>query len=290
MKKLIAMLLVLVFAMSLCACGAKTEGNKEGGKDNAETAESAVMSNENVTVEGIYVDSSYTDDDDSSIKMVYVFLNVKATDTNLDIDSSYTKLTINDANTYESTFYKGACDFAPSYYYSSFIEDVYVGNEAKLALTFKVPEGDLTGGKAIKLEDTSIPFEDISFTTDEIVFCDSPENVGEQADPAGYAEAADKYLPADAETEAMVKEQINGYYWEFYVSAGTMVQRQEIEFFAPNEFEVRSSFGANGGTYEITKGYIRVTYSTNNETYNIPYEFVDGEISLDCNAAFSIYE
>lgn len=290
MKKLIAMLLVLVFAMSLCACGAKTEGNKEGGKDNAETAESAVMSNENVTVEGIYVDSSYTDGDDSSIKMVYVFLTVKATDENLVISSNCTYLTVNESNTYDSAFHKYACDFAPSYYYSSFNEDVYVGNEAKLALTFEIPEGDLTGGKTITLENSSFPLEGIEFTTDEIVFCDSPENVGEQADPAGHAEAADKYLPADAETEAMVKEQINGYYWEFFVSAGTMVQRQEIEFFAPNEFEVRSSFGANGGTYEITKGYIRVTYSTNNETYNIPYEFVDGEISLDCNAAFSIYE
>lgn len=289
MKKLIAMLLVLVFALSLCACGAK-EGNKDGDKNNAETAESAVMSNENVTVEGIYVDSSYDDGDDSSIKMVYAFLTVKATDENLVISSNCTYLTVNESNTYDSAFHKYACDFAPSYYYSSFNEDVYVGNEAKLALTFEIPEGDLTGSKTITLENSSFPLEGIEFTTDEIVFCDSPENVGEQADPAGYAEAMDKYLPVDAETEAMVKEQINGYYWEFYVSVGTMVQTHEIEFYDPNEFEVRSSFGANGGTYEITKGYIRVTYSTNNETYNIPYEFADGEILLDCNAAFSIYE
>ena len=31
-------------------------------------------------------------------------------------------------------------------------------------------------------------------------------------------------------------------------------------------------------------------FITHTTTYNIPYEFADGEILLDCNAAFSIYE
>lgn len=289
MKKFIAIGLVLVSLLTLGACGSSS--SKDRKEDSpAASSDSASMSNENTTVEGVYVDSSYADDDNSSLKMVYVFLTVNATDKNLEVDSGYTSLTINDSNSYDSVFYKGACDYMPSYYYSSYIEDVYVGNNIKLALTFKIPEGDLSGGKSIEIEDSSIPFDGIAFTTDDLVFCDNPEKIGEQADPEGYAEYMDKFSPVDAETEEMVKEQMNGYYWEFYVSAGTTLQKREIEFYAPNEFEVRTSLGSNGGTYEITKGYIRVTYSTNNATYNIPYEFVNGELNLDCATAFSIYE
>ena len=124
-----------------------------------------------------------------------------------------------------------------------------------------------------------------------IVFCNNVEELCEKADPTGCAEIKDKFTPADDATVSDVKEQINGYYWTYYVSAGTSVQKQEIEFWDPNNFEVRSSFGANGGTYEITKGYVCVTYSTNNKTYNIPYEFDEtGEILLDCEEAFNIYE
>lgn len=287
MKKLLAIILVLVTVLTLGACGASS---KDGKKEKEEGKESISMSNENVTVEGVYVDSSYTDKDSAALKMVYVFVSVKATDENLKVDSSYTKFTVNESNSYDSIFYKDSCKYMPSYYYSSFIEDVYVGNDIKVALTFKIPEGDLKDSKTIVLTDSSMPFDDIEFTTDEIVFCNSPEEIGEKADPEGYAEMMDKFSPVDAETEKMVKDQINGYYWTFYVSAGTTVQKREIEFSAPNNFEVRASFATNGGTYEITKGYIRVTYPTNNATYDIPYEFVDGEINLDCATAFSIYE
>ena len=62
------------------------------------------------------------------------------------------------------------------------------------------------------------------------------------------------------------------------------------EFMAPNKFEMRTKFGSNGGTYEVKKAFIYVTYSTNNATYKIPYEFKNGELILDCATAFSIYE
>ena len=285
MKKLIAIMLVLSLVFVFAAC--ETDGIKDlvGGGDEAK------MSNDNITIEGVYVDSSYVDEDSDALKMLYVFMEVNAVDENIDVDCAYTTLTINDSNSYDSEFYKGTCKFAPSYYYSSFIEELYVGDSMKLVLTFKVPEGDLEGGKSMVLEDPSMPFDGIEFTTDDIVFCDSAEAVCEQGDPDGYAEEMDKYSPVDADAEAAVKEQLNGYYWTFYVSVGTTVQQQEIEFAAPNEFEMRTDFGSNGGTYEVTKAYIRVTYSTNDMTYDIPYEYDEnGELLLDLNAAFSIYE
>ena len=289
MKKILAALLALVMLASFAACGAKGDSG-EGGNEEETTVAAATNKNDVIEVEGIYVDNSYVDSDSDALKMVYVFVNINATASNLKADSKYTKMTINGANTYDSDFYKDSCTYAPSYYYSSFIEDVYVGDSFKLALTFKVPEGDLKDSKEIVFSDSDLSYEGIKFTTDDIVFCESAKEIGEKADAEGYAEAAAKHSPADEETEKKVKKLLNGYYWTYYVSAGTTVQTQEIEFFSPNEFEVRSNFGSNGGTYEVMNGYIYVTYSTNGRTYMIPYEIKDGDVELDCATAFSIYE
>lgn len=100
-------------AVSLAACGAG-----EGGSSVLPKA--ASNKNDNVEIEGIYVDTSYVDDDNTSLKKVYVFLNLTATDTNLKYDCAYTKMTINDANSYDSDFDKGCCEYAPSYYSTAF--------------------------------------------------------------------------------------------------------------------------------------------------------------------------
>lgn len=280
MKKIIAVLLVLVLSVTLFAC----VSNKDGGASIGET-NATVLSNENVTIDGVYVDSSYTDDDESPLKLVYLFLTVTAKDSNLEVDSNYMKMKINDANVYESEYIPGACDYASSYYYSSYIEDVYVGEEVKLALTFKVPEGDLTGSKAITFEDTAIPVNDLRITTDDLVFCEKSELIFEKADPTGYAAEMDKKAPADDATAKKVKKEINGYYWTFYVNKTTY----EIEFFNGNKFEVRTSLGtAQQGTYTVQKGYIFCTYPDTGYTVEIPYEFKDGEFELDAVSAFDV--
>lgn len=284
MKKVIAILLVLAISMTFFACGT----SKDGGAKGDSKKESTVMKNDTINIDGIYVDKSYVDDE-GPLKMVYLFLTITAKDANVKADCKYTEMKIGD-NTYKSDFYKHACEYAPSYYYSSFIEDVYIGETLKLVMTFKVPEAELTSGKDVTLTDDAMPFDDIKFTTEEIVFCESVEEVCEKGDPEGYAEEIVKHEPADEATVKKVKKEINGYYWTFYVSAGSSVQVQEIEFSSPNKFEMRTNFGSNGGTYEIKNGYIYVTYSTNNQTYKIPYEFEDGEIVLYCEEAFSIYE
>lgn len=292
MKKMLVLLLALVMCFSFAAC--KTKGDTSASPEAEETSKvketEKVTKNDYIEIEGVYVDQSYNDGENSSLKMAYVFLNVKAPDKNCKADCKYAKMTINDTNTYDSDFYKGTCEYAPSYYYSSFVEDVYVGDSLKIVLTFKIPEGDLASGKSIVFSDTDMQFDGIKMSTDDIVFCNSAEEVCEKGDPTGYAEEIEKHSPADATTENNVKELINGYYWTFYVSAGTTIQAHEIEFYAPDKFEVRTNFGSNGGTYEVKKGFIYVTYSTNNATIKIPYELKDGDISLYCESAFSIYE
>ncbi len=278
-----AALLVLSFA----ACGSS------GSNDPEETTAPALP--EHVTVDGMFVDTSYVDSDNDQIKLVYIFMTVKSTGKNLSVDSKYAKLAFPSTNTYESTFIKGACKYAPNYYYSSYLEDVVIGTDIKLAFTFKVPMGELAAGSEFTFEDSSFLEEKITFTTDSIVSCDSKKAVGEKVDAEGAAEVAKKDEPADEATVNKVKEAINGYYFEFYVTVGTKPVKYELEFSAPNNFEIRTyltgSPMGNPGTYEVTNGYIIITYSTNNHSIEIPYEFdEDGEIIAYCADAFNLSE
>lgn len=284
MKKVIAVLLVLVLAVALFACVSNNGGNNNGG-NQGDNAKESVLSNENVSIDGVYVDSSYVVEEGSSLKLVYLFMTVTAKKQNLEIDNKYMKMKVNDANVYESENIPGACDYASSYYYSAYIKDVYVGESVKLALTFKVPEGDLTSGKEITFEDTSIPVDGLKITTDDIVFFEETEQLFEKADPTGYAAEMDKKAPADEATVKKVKKEIDGYYWTFYVNSTTY----ELEFFGGNKFELRTSLGTSKqGTYTVQKGYIFCTYPDTGYTVEVPYEFKDGDFKLDAVSAFDV--
>ncbi len=279
MKKIISVLLTMVMFVCLSACSGETSP-KEPAK---------VMETEQAKIEGVFVDNSYKDDGGKPLKMVYLFLTFKSNEKNFEVDAKYTKLIIGE-NTYESDFYKGSCDFMPSYYYSSFLEEIYVGNESKVALTFKVPEGDLQLGKTVTLSDYDMPVSGLTFLTDDFIMCDSLAEIAKTVDAAGYAEIEKKHAIADDETTKKVQKGLNGYYWTFYVTLGTSLQKHELEFTKPNKFEIRTSYISNTGTYEVHNGYIYLHYTTSDNVVEIPYEFKDGEIELDCDTAFSIYE
>ncbi len=59
-------------------------------------------------------------------------------------------------------------------------------------------------------------------------------------------------------------------------------------------FQLRTRLGGSGttadGTYTIAKEYIICTYPDTGSKVEVPYEFKDGEISLDTTSAFSVYE
>lgn len=288
---LTAMVLCLACLLSFAGCAAAPAADEDDAQatPQEEQAPGKVTATDYVTLDGFFVDNSYVDDDSAALKMVYVFLTINAKDTNLDVDCKYTALKIG-SNSYDSDFYKGSCVYMPAYYYSSFIEDVYVGTEIKLALTFKVPEADLEAGKEVTLSDTSMPLSDLLFSTDDLVACESVEEIGQQVDPTGAAEEIEKHQVADEETTKQVRELMNGYYWSFQIAAGTSIMSNKIEFDDPNNFTVSSSIGSNSGTYEVLNGYIRITYTSNNHSVDIPYEIKDGDVHLSCNEAFSIYE
>lgn len=291
MKKFLVSLLLMAMCFSLVACGGNsaTTENENGDTETAveeASEEKGVLKTDVVEIEGICVDDSYTAEDGSPLKIVYLFYNLNAGDSNLEIDSKYTTMTINDTNSYESEILsKSAAKFMPSYLYSGYINDVYVGSTQKVLATFQIPEGDLTEGKTITLTDTQIPtIEELSFTTDVVKHFASADELAQAMDSEGYAKMMDMRNPADEARTAEVKGLINGYYWDFYVNKTSY----QIEFWADNNFELRTAFGTNGGTYTVQNGYVFCTYSSNGYVVEIPYTIENGKIDLDFTEAFDV--
>jgi len=319
MKKFSAILLLCAFLLSATACGkekavdddendasesseisdisAESSSNdvSDTGSDDVSDTSSdipaepvCVYETDNIKIEGIYVDSSYRDDDNSPLRMVYMFYTLTATDENLKIDSKYTKLTINGKNAYESEHIPRACKYMDSYYYSSYIEDVYVGTSLKVVATFKIPEAELTAGKTVTISDTQMPNEEeLLMLTDDIVSCEGIEAIAALADEEGYSNAMYLREDADAETTQWVQSRINGYYWWCYVN----YTKYELEFASKNKFEVRTSLGTKqSGTYVVKNGYIVCTYSSTGHVIEVPYTIEDGQIKMDIASAFNVFE
>lgn len=152
--------------------------------------------------------------------------------------------------------------------------------------TFKIPEGDLEGGKTITFADSQIPgIEGLSMTTDEIMHFGAPEEIAAVMDPEGFERAMYAREDADSDTVRQVKNLINGYCWSFYVNNISY----EIEFWADNNFVVRTSFGTESyGTYTVQNGYVFCTYPDTGYTVEIPYTLTDSGIDLDVIEGFDV--
>lgn len=291
MKKGVLSILLMLLMVGLCACGGAA--SDQGG---AAPADEKVMETDVVTVDGIAVNDGYVEDggEGSSLKMVYLYLTLHPQDENLSLSSVGVNMTIDNNNSYMSGSYPDdeACKITKSYYYSAYIEDVYMGETKKLVAAFKVPEADLAEGRALSFDDASIPtLTDLKLSTDDIQHFASAEELAAAMDPEGHAQEMDLRNDADPDTVSMVKSQLNGYYWTFYVNSVSY----ELEFWADNNFEVRAAINGaaatpNQGTYSVKKGYIYCTYPSNGYTVEIPYTINNGEVDLDVVAGFDVRE
>lgn len=259
---------------------------EEAAEEPEEVIEN-VTATDYMTIDGVFVDESYVDDDSDSIRMVYLFYTLTTPDENLRVDSKSVKMTFNGVNSYESSHYSGTCTYMPNYYYSDYLEDVYVGDSLKVVETLKIPVGELTEGNTITLTKSQVPdIEQITFSTDDIQFCDSPESIAAMVDPDGYALEVYNRTPADDATVSKVKAAINGYYWSVYVNSTSY----ELEFYDPNAFEMRvKAFGvSNSGTYEVLNGYVVCTYTETGIVLEIPYTWGANDIDLDVTTALDV--
>ena len=249
---------------------------------NENKEESTVKETDYMTIEGIYVDNSYSTKDNENMRFLYIVYNAHTDSQNLQIDCKSMNITINDANTYKAVRSKKESRYLRNYYNGAYLKDVYVGEEGKFVETFEVPKGDLEAGRSISISKSQIPDADkIKITTDDIVFCDSPEEVAEQADPEGYEEEMWALEDADSDRANAVKNEINGYQWD--VSANSM--NYQIEFWEPNEYELRTQINTSGGTYEVKNGYIICTNDMDGKI-EIPYTYEDGAVDVDVISAF----
>lgn len=306
MKKALSLLLVLIMCLSLCACGSKAISQETIPPDTAlpqanemetavsaedETEPTALLANKETAhcrLEGIYVDNSYADGDNTSLKMVYVFYTAFTNDQNLSICSKYSELGFESGNSYSSEYHsKSCCDYIPNYYASNYLEDIYIGESLKVVSTFLVPYAEFERDGLITVQPYGIPYEErLAFSSEDVQFFESADSLAQAIDPEGYAEIVALHQPADEQTCAKVKKAINGYYWSFYVNSTSYV----IEFWAPNKFEVRvKALGiTNGGTYTIQKGYVVCTYDSNGASVEIPYSWGTDDIDLNLPDAFDV--
>ena len=262
---------------------AGTSGEADAaGNEEAQAASAVVKETNYMTIDGVYVDDSYSTSDNENMRFLYIFYTAHTNDKNMKIDSKSMYVTINDTNTYKAARSKKEIRYMRNYYNGAYLKEVYVGDEIKFVETFEIPKGELEPGRSITITKDQIPDSDkIKFTTDDIVHCESPEEVGELADPEGYEEEMWALEDADSETEAAVKNEINGYQWDVNTNSMTY----QIEFWDPNNYELRTSFNTSGGTYEVKNGYIICTNDIGG-TIEIPFTYEDGEVDVDVIAAF----
>ena len=289
----IAAAVVLVAVILILSLGGKSPASDGGSGDSNDGFLSGIVEEPAVmcpmTVDGVFVDDSYEGKENKSLKMVYLFYTLTAQDKNLQIDSKYTKMHIGE-NVYESDHFADeaqACKFAVSYYYGSYIEDVYVGESKKVVATFYVPEGDLTGGKTVTFEDSQIPgLEAIRLNTDEFQHAGSPEEIACIVDAGGFEQNMYDREKADDATTKKVRELLNGKTWSFYVNN----MAYELSFAKKNKFTVKTSFSENSGTYSVRNGFIFCTYPDTEYTVEIPYKIVDGKMDLDTIGGFDVMQ
>ena len=251
-------------------------GTSEKGQD------AIVTETDYMTIEGLYVDDSYSTEDNENIRFLYVCYTAHTKAENLSIDCKSMNLTVNDTNTYKAARSKKETRYMRNYYNGAYLKKVNIGDEVKFVETFEIPRAELDPGRSIRISKSQIPDSDkIRLRTDDIVFLDSPEKVAETVDPEGYEKEKWALEDADDEVTSAVKNEINGYQWEVKVDKFNYV----IEFWEPDNYELRTSFNTSGGTYVVKNGYIVCTNDSGG-TIEVPFTYEDGNVKVDSVSAF----
>lgn len=283
-NKILKLLLAIVICFTLVGCGQKEVTNGQNGESDTKKNKS-VTSNSMVTVDGIYLNNEYTDEE--GLKHVVLFYTISAGEENIDISSFTIKLIIN-KNEYEAIIDESTPNLT-QYYYSSTIEKVYVGKSLKVAAVYKVPDGDLVNGKEITLFSVKDLANGIKLKTDDIKKMDDLTAISLDVDKE-YAEKRqveekEKLVEADSATTKKVRNDLNGYYFDIPAYIGNTYTKYKLEFASPNKFTVTATISggsiSNSGTYTVTKGYIVLHYDTGGKDVNTPYRYESGEITID---------
>lgn len=249
---------------------------------DAAREDSVVTETDYMTIDGLYADKSYSTTDNDNMRFLYVVYTAHTNGKNMKIDCKSMKITVNDTNTYNAVRSKDQIRYMKNYYNGAYLKEVNIGDSVKFVETFEIPAAELEAGRTIRISKSQIPDSDkIRLSTDQIVFCDSPEEIAQKVDPEGYEKEVWALQDADGEVVAAVKSEINGYQWN--VSANSI--NYEIEFWEPDNYEVRTAISTSGGTYVVKNGYIVCTNDIGG-VIEVPYTYENGTVKIDSIAAF----
>lgn len=238
------------------------------------------METPNMKVEAVCVDESYRGEDES-LRPLYLYYTLTATDEDLKIDSKYMTLTLDDGSEYESQVLTHINKCQEKYYYSGNIENVYFGENRAVSATFMVPVARLEQAKSFTLTDDQIPgVEKIRVKLKDIQYLDGDEAVCKAVDPDGYEHNMYLREDADEELRTAVQSNLTGRYW--IVSIGNGAGSCTITFVSESDFTMELLGRTNEGTYSVRNGYLYCTYD-GGTTYplQIPYTIDEnGKVSL----------
>ena len=286
MKKILIITL-FAFLFTITGCTEKTVSGENTQNENL------VLESNYITIDGIYVDESYEDED---MGLVYLFYTINANDSNIELSSTSMSMRINDKNDYTSNTNYDLIPKYTNYYYSSFIKDIYVDQTYKVCSTIEVAKGDLEGSKTITLSNSNISdIDKIKFTTDNIKHMDNIADISKDLDSevfeVKYTKEQNALADVDEDREKYIHNNINGYYYTINVNIGTQISQIELEFSEPNNFTLTSNFGlSNYGTYEVKNSIIILNYHTG-LSKNVSYELDEnGDVILtNASEEFSSY-
>ena len=270
-----AMAVTATSAITLVGCGSSNE---------------PVLSNDDITIDGIFVDDSWRDKDSESSRLVVAVYTLTPSSENLKTTADDLNLIVGD-NRYDGYEHHNDDDLMlPNYwkkhlvncYSSNIIQDLYAGDTHKFFTFYRIPQ--------VNLEETEIEFDHdevdaskLHMTSDQIIICEDTEALVKQADPEGYEKTQDALTPVSDSEAAAVRNALNGWMYTSYSKIST-----ELAFTGVNTFELSITVGGSTvsreGTYEVTKGYLLGTYpGVDNPTIMVPYWEADTENGYDAN-------
>ncbi len=222
---------LLTFALcGLAGCSApsQAEDSTDGVADDVSSDEAVsqgVYESDDITVDNAVIDDSYEEPDHPSLRRLYAFTTVHPQAESIKSLSSYgPTMTIANGGSSE------ACDNAfdsssslrwcRSYYFDNTTIDVFVGEAAKIAFAFSVPESLLSDGAEITMESTN--FEGVGellILPSDIEHVTDMQEGAQAIDPDGYAAETNALEPADEAAAAQVDALLQGYdHWAYYGS------------------------------------------------------------------------
>ena len=267
----LAAVALLTAAMALCLCACGSTSSADSGKQSA-------LENEEITIDAVYVNDEYTNEEHPSLRQVWVFTTLHPTSGTLKASSYGGTLSVGEEK-YNATFDSSKYGiWFPSYHYSNTIKEVLKSESFKLAISFEVSDSDLG-------EDAEITFEDLGKTDckDIIVYGKdikhgaNTEEIAKIVDPDGYSKAVKSREPADSETSEEVANALNDM--QYYASYGSISWKCNFGIY---EYSLTSMGLATTGTYEVLNGYLLFINDDNNSKAYIPWQWKDnGTIKLD---------